>query len=420
MKTVKHLFFVVFYLVLSTNAHSQDSLHVSSEFSVETKGQHNIAALNQNFDCINCRSRVVSDNPIHHLGIYAGVNHDLVLNKKYSLNTGLYLEERSHSGGNNTLSNLVIFPRIVLEANDSISKNGKFRYSIKGGDLWDEDINDMLRIYNIDYQGLIAKLYIDSLSFGFMTIGDLSLNVGLDLHQTYKFFTGFKRPRLYSEIAVTVNELVNVPLGRHPSSVDANIAGYSRFKLNNKVSFEGNIDVRQNPNMSPSLAAGLRMKYSNENLKLKSALRYYAERFNQGYNGSRPLYYSGWFNSFTGPQLYPLKNFYRDLSQWALYTHSGMTEILAFELTGSWEKNIYRKINGFAEVDLNYLFDLKQKSGSLYPMYNTGIQVNFLPEFYGRVSMTNKHMDLRNFYQTASASKAPFLALGVGMELGQI
>ncbi len=100
----------------------QDSIMLESVLSIETKGQHNLGALNSNYDCIHCVTGKVADNPLFHLGIYTGISHLLVINKNYSIETGLFLEERSSSHGNNTLSNLVVYPKSLIKVEDKILK----------------------------------------------------------------------------------------------------------------------------------------------------------------------------------------------------------------------------------------------------------------------------------------------------------
>ena len=342
-----------------------------------------------------------------------------VLNDKYSVLTGLYLEERSYSGGNNTLDNLVVYPRIVLQVEDDLTKNGNIGYWVKGGDLWNEDVGDILRLYNIDYQGIIAKVRFKNTHFGFMTIGDLSRNIGLDLHQLYKFTTEYRTDSYRQEISFTINELFTQPFNSHPSATDFNVANYSRFKLNSTSYLEAQLDVRINPNIDPSLAAGIRYKYQENDLSLTSSLRYYADGFNLGYSGRGPRY-AGPGGSYLGEQLYPLRNFYRDMSQWALYTHSVRGDLWTFEVSGKWNKRIYKKLSLNCILDINYLHDVEDNSGQIFPIYDIGAQVDFLRVFKGGISVTNRHMELRNFYQTLAVSRAPFLSLSFRVVVDQI
>jgi hypothetical protein len=132
---------------------TQDSIKLKSEFNVELKSQHNLTLFKNRFQCIECEISEVPDNPFFHFAIYSGMTNKIILNSKYILETGIFIEQRSYSGGNTTVQNNVIFPKIKFSASDSFLINKRrFYYKIVGGDFWNENINDFLRIYNIDYQ----------------------------------------------------------------------------------------------------------------------------------------------------------------------------------------------------------------------------------------------------------------------------
>ncbi|MBO6516386.1 MAG: hypothetical protein JJ975_07525 [Bacteroidia bacterium] len=410
---------IILILFMPMAVCAQDSIRIDSKTSLEMKGQHNIAVLTKNNDCFNCLRGQIQDNPFHHFAIYSGIKNKLVLNQKYSIETGLYLEERSHSGGNNTLANIVVFPKILIEVNDTLRLGStKVLTQIKGGDYWDEDVDDILRLYNIDYHGLSGQLRLKKLSFGFMTIGDLSQNVGLDLHQLYRFSLGYHTKKIRSLLHLDINDVVAAPIGTQPAPRDANISNYSHVRFSESLSLKTQASVRINDVLPTSLGAVAKLEYNKPFFKFSTAARYFQSNFNYGYNGNFPRYY--WANGgYLGPQLYPLKNYYRNFSQWAVYTHFGNVDILAWEVTSEWQQKLYQKISAFYEIDFNLIYDLTNDQAQLYPFYNAGLQVNFLKGFSGRASVTNKHMELLHRYQTISASKRPFLSLGVNLNLDE-
>ncbi len=415
----KTLIIIILVVLNSMSSLGQDSIRIDSELSIITKGQHNLSALVNNFDCFHCITGEVEDNPFFHLGVYTGIDYKLTLNEKFILETGLYLEERSYSGGNNTIANWVLFPRIKITAEDTLRiNNEKLLFSITGGDFWDEDVNDMLRLYNIDYHALMASIKIEKLSFEFMTIGDLSRNIGLDLHQLYRFSLAYETNKFKNVTSINVNEVFAAPRGEHLKPTDINISNYFRFQFKKQIGLEGQAEFRMVKDSPISSALGMKLNYKSERIKLSTAVRYYESEFNQGYNGRRPRYSSG--NNYVGTQLYPLKNYYRDFSQWAVYTHMEDQDLLAFVFSFSWESNREKRIGYFCDLDVNYIYDMTNSQDYFYPIYNAGFQANFLKVFNGRISVTNKHMDLRNFYQTFSVSKIPFLSLGVSLEIDKL
>lgn len=407
------------FVCISNWAIAQDSLRIDSKLSLELEGQHNLATFVSNFDCFHCPQNRITNNPIHHLGIYFGLTHHLTLNKKYHIETGIFAEERSHSGGSNTLSNLIFFPKILISAADTVKVfNREIRTHIKGGDYWDEDVDDILRLYNIDYNGLIFGFQYQNWLLNFMTIGDLSKNVGLDFPQQYRTSILFDKSHFRNAFHISLNELSSGANRSHVVDADWNLSNYTKYQLSKQSELKGQVSLRLNSELGASIGSAIQVAFKTDELSIIGALRYYQEKFNQGYNGRQPRFIG--LGQFKGPQLYPLKNFYRPFSQWAVYTHMADSEILAFALQANWTKHLYKNWFYFNDIDLNLIGDLTDAQVLFIPFYNIGFQCKFLSQFTGRISATNKHMELRTFYHTSSASKVPFISLGLKLKLDDI
>lgn len=314
----------------------------------------------------------------------------------------------------------MVFPKILIEGRDTLKIfNKEYSFYVKGGDFWNEDVQDMLRLFNIDYQAIIAEVSGKNWGLSFMTIGDLSINIGLALPQTYRFGLTYRKKNFKNLASLTLNELVPRPVGIHPTDYDINLSNYSRKTFSPNFNIEGQIDVRLNPEMTSGLALGVQANYTESKVTISTALRYYSEVYNFGYRSRKPNYtYGG--DVFIGEQLYPLKNYYRNYAQWAAYTHIGPSDLIAVVLTSTWEEDIYRKLGLFYDVDFNYIHDITRKENYLLPIYNAGIQMRFLSNFIGRLSLTNKHMELNDAYQTFAVSKKPFISFGFSMLINQL
>ncbi len=409
----------IVFLSTSLFSLAQDSLKIDSELAFELKGQHVIAALSDNFECYNCFFNQVTDNPFHHFAIYSGVSHRLTLANKYKIETGLFIEERSFSGGSNTVSNWFVFPKIKIEARDSIRLfNRLVALEIKGGDFWNEDVFDILRFYNIDYQALLARAEFGKFSLGIFTIGDLSRNIGLDLHELYRFSLGYSNKDFENIFSVSINQLLDDNRGNHLVPSDINLSNHIRFKLPSSVELLGQLEARINEINKTSFAIGIQGKYASNSIDIRSSLRYYQSDFNRGYFSNVPQYAT--LTSYVGEQLYPLKNYYRDYSQWAAYSELQGRDVVAFELSLNYEKLIYKQLSFFGNLDLNIYGDIETGTGRTFPIYNSGIKINFLKQFSSSISLTNKHMNLFESFQTFYASRVPFLSYGVQLNLDRI
>jgi len=103
MKLIESLSVVLIFLLPIINSlTAQDSTKIVSTFDVETKGAGILVSfkdVRNDIECISCVFEKISDNPINHFALYSGLTHKLTINDKYGFETGLFLEERSFSGG---------------------------------------------------------------------------------------------------------------------------------------------------------------------------------------------------------------------------------------------------------------------------------------------------------------------------------
>ncbi|HMU06173.1 MAG TPA: hypothetical protein PJ990_21210, partial [Saprospiraceae bacterium] len=166
---------------------AQDSLLIETSLTNELKGQHNLYEFtNRNIQDINIKSQNITDNPMYHFAIYNGLALQTKVNKKYHLETGIFMEERSFSGGSNTVKNWVFFPKITFTIRDTLNIGKQtIRLYGKGGDFWAEDMSDVIRFYNIDFQAADYRFGYKYFDFGLTVIGDLSRNIGLGLTELY-------------------------------------------------------------------------------------------------------------------------------------------------------------------------------------------------------------------------------------------
>ncbi|PCJ66830.1 MAG: hypothetical protein COA58_05060 [Bacteroidetes bacterium] len=417
---MKRLLFILLVTLNSCFLFGKDSTRLDSKISFDLKGQHVLSALNTNTQCYNCIFTRVQDNPFHHFAIYSGITHELTLNNKYTIQTGVYLEERSFSGGNNTLANIVIFPKIQLSSIDTIHIFKKdIITTIKGGDFWNEDVNDMLRIYNLDYQGFNLQTGTERLKIDLFAIADLSQNIGYALHELYRVSLIYTSDGYKNSTSISANKLFyNRDGSTHPTSSDFNVSNYSKYSLGKKTTAELQFETRINQVTGLSTAVGGRLNYSSKHLKLIGGIRYYDAGFNLGYANRTPQF--GGIFTYTGRQLYPLKNYYRNYNQWASFTQFQNRNLVGIELVINWDKQVYKNIEFFADIDLNIIGDLSNNRTFTYPLYNTGFKLKLINSMEIFASATNKHMNLTDFYQTFFASKTPFLSYGVKVNLDKI
>ena len=416
--------FIILTLAIINPLKSQDSTRLVSTFSIETKGAGILVSYKESrndIECISCVFETISDNPINHFAIYSGLTHKLTINEKFIFETGIFLEERSFSGGSNTVSNWAVYPKILLSGRDTLNIGKReIEYKLMGGDFWNQDFDDMLRIHNLDYQGLNGELTFKNNSIGFLIVGDLATNVRLGLHQLHKYYIKREVDQFSATVFYSENQLTS----RHELPQDYNIGSALEYRNSKNITLQSQIELRFNDQIGTAFATGIGISGKVKSLKFAGKLKYYQSGFNLGYGistiptvGDQP-YRDG--NLYVGEQLYPLKNFYRTYSQWGNYTQQQNRNLLGLELNVLWEKNIKNNIYFFSDIDLNIIGDPQKKVGKTIPLYSIGLRnkyFNFLKtEFY----LTNKFMNIDTFYQTFQASKNPFFGGRILLDLKDI
>lgn len=410
------LFFVGFVTL-----QAQDSIKLVSTLSVETKGAGILVDFQEaqnNIECISCVFETISDNPINHFAIYSGLTHRLTLNDKFKFETGIFLEERSFSGGSNTVDNWIAFPKILISGVDTFAFGSrKLQYKLMGGDLWNYDSDDILRIHNLDYQGLVGELKYQSLTVGFLIIGDLATNVQIGLHQMHKYYL----KKEFGNITSTLFFNDNFLNYSHAKPRDFNLGNHTRIQISKNTHVQSQLEWRMNDVLGNSMAAGLEFKYEIKNLELNSRLKYYQSEFNLGYGTNRILSeglkpYRG-RSSYVGEQLYPLKNFFRDYSQWGNYTKLQGNDLIGLELNVLWEKKIWNNIHFMSDIDFHLIANPKTQTGRTIPLYSIGLRSKYFDFLKTEFYFTNKFMNLDSFYQTFQASRKAFFGGRVELDL---
>ncbi len=390
--------------IISINA--QDATDIDLGITYEMKGMHTLGVGYDKAKTINGNRPYVHNNPFMHFAIYGGLGVIPTYQDKYKVNLSLFFEERNHSGGSNVLKYWAIFPRITIDLVDTFHL---FKQDLKtaliAGDLWNENFNDMLRIYNMDFHGYTARVGYKNFWLAVYGIGDLASNIGLGLHQMSKYGLEYNSDKIFNSLSFSINSIYQIP------GPDRTISNYFSYKLSTNSSIEVQLDYRLNPNFTNGIAYGLGYQTQFKDHKVKARIRYYDKAYNAGHQFDQLIDYSNRAGGFTGDQLYPLKNYYRPINQWGLYTSYQGSNIYALEVCYDVRKTIYKKLKLISNFDINLLQVSKTDYFLVFPAYNTGLAYQFFDNFCFELTGTNKHMDLNNFYQGHTLSEQPFMAI---------
>ena len=391
---------------LSLNA--QDSIKVELPWSYEIKGKQIING--NDSEIINGFGRKVQDNPLSHFAIYGAFKITPEYKNKYSADIGLYFEQRNHSAGNNTLDHIVLYPRITLRLIDTLQIGDlSLKFKSVAGDMWDEDYNDILRFYNIDFHGFYSKFGLKKFWIALYKIADLSYNIGLGLPEVEKFELSYRSRKTQVALHLIRNTLDDEP------RFDYNYGLYADHRIGKAGLLRFQIENRSNSRIGKGLGLAADYLFNVVNDKVRIRYQYYDDQYNQEYFTFEKVDYSTNFLNYTGSQLYPLKNYYRPVNQWALFTSFQGGRIHNFELSYSVTKGLYKRLYFKGDYEMNILHSSFSNKWLLFPAYDTGVGIDFGDIMAIEITATNKHMDLSAVYQGHSLSELPFMSITLSM-----
>ncbi|NNF35766.1 MAG: hypothetical protein HKN68_16780 [Saprospiraceae bacterium] len=397
------------FLICSTGILGQDSVGLHHQFDFEFSSLHIINGRDDAVYNSTTDFDYVTDNPFGHTCVYGAFHYMPSYHNKYFIYFSLYSEERSYSGGNNYYGNIKTFPRLTLIGTDTFNLLGeRFKFYGIYGDLWDIDIDDKLRFYNIDFNGIHLKLGRNKWWLEYTNISDLSQNIGLGLTELEKFTITYKSKKW----SISNSLETNYRCLEQDKVLSTNHYMKYSFTSNRAFYFQLGLRVNDDVSMNKSFALCLGQEDIRPGLTIKTNLRYYSSFYNVDYKNQETISYRGSEDSpYVGKQLYPLKNYYRELNQWAFFTDRQLTDILNMEFYMNYMPMLHKKLRGEIEMDLNV--NIENWEFRVYPIYNVGISVLPIRDLKVKVSLTNKHMNLDNFYHTFYISKVPRIAFEI-------
>ena len=108
------------------------------------------------------------------------------------------------------------------------------------------------------------------------------------------------------------------------------------------------------------------------------------------------------------------------MDQWALFTSSQFQDLLTFSANSNLEIPLRKRLALFSDIDFNLIHQINAKETELYPLYNAGLQVNYAQRLFFRFSLTNKQMNLDQFFQTFYASTRPLFSYNISYRLDRV
>ena len=428
MKSLITLVTFIFYL---SNISAQDSTQWNTTFDVEGSGLHLYSPFDSKDIRLNKKifrkrrinnpfghERFATDSPHFHFATYTGLKFKTSFRKKYHLQTNFFIEDRGASYGNIDLQNVVSFPKISFLINDTLKLNGHhFKINVRLGHLLEHQVDNGLRIYNVDDQAVDYQISYKNFFYRYNQIGDLSFAIGLDLEEYYNYSIGYQNNQFKIAISRSWSEMTFS--NQEESYQTWNLFGNYFFKNKNELFFQiGNRYVNGydfTKNVGLLLGANFHLiKNKTFEWNIFPKIRYYSANYNRGhYNPlvilrqpNRNLY-----SNTVGRYLYPLRNYYYKFDQWAVFTEYQNENVLGLGLKSTLDWNIFRKF--YIKTNFESLSIRSDQAFYHHIFYEIDFCYSPIEGLEIGAKLTNKVFNLDAHYQTFYEMKNPVMGLHI-------
>ncbi len=352
-------------------------------------------------------------SPIDHGALY--LNFELKAKLKgFTLKTVLNTERRSMSSGVYEKRDLVAYPKIYFAYDTKIKIDKQvIQLGASVGNIDQFKLFEGLTIYNIDVAATNFFLKWKRLKFEFNKIGDLCRGIGLNINDENDYILSIDNIKLFKRWTLDLKTGITfyIKSDYHSYSMTAAIHNDNHFRLYSQLSFM----YGKKPGISYSgrsaFLAGVQYKkdFPRFKIDITGEYRFYSGYFNLDFKGTHVIYLNGY--------LYPLYNYERYFSQWAVFTeyqdHEGNSLAvsgLTFQFFGQYY--FYRHLYLFAMLDYNYIM-ARSETPFLYNFYEIGAGLEPFSNILLYIGYTNKGMNLTRHYQTFYLFKKPVLNLSI-------
>ncbi len=369
------------------------------------------------------RREFVSDNPNFHTASYIGIKLGTSFKDKYKFQSNLFFEHRGASYGPNDRDNIVWFPNFQFSAIDTfIILKKKIVVEGKAGNFVQAQINNGLKIYNQDYQGINFRISHHDFFFEYHQVGDLANSIGLNLEEYIHLSIGFENENI--RLILSQNRNLTGNRFAFESYWDSDISINYFFNEIDEMYFQYGHRYFSNFDLVENGAFVLGAKYSiisNDKIKwkLNPSLRYYSTNYNEGHYDPNFTYRDPNKNLYAntaGRFLYPLRNYYYDFDRWAVHTEYQDENIYSLGLKTDFDIKLWERFHIKTNVETLSI----HREEEFYTNYFYAIELYYTvrKDFRFGFLISNKTYNLDASFPTFYMMKEPML--GVHLKLDSI
>ncbi len=369
------------------------------------------------------RRDFVSDNPNFHTASYFGVKLKTSFKDKYTFQANLYFEHRGASYGFNDRDNIVWFPNFSFSGIDTfLILKKKIVVEGKAGNFVQAQINNGLKIYNLDYQGINLKISHQKFFFEYHQVGDLANQIGLNLEEYIHFSFGFENKDIRFIFSQNLNWTGNSFAFKDYWDSDISFNYY--FKEKGELYFQYGHRYFSKFDLVENGAFVIGTKYQLINSEkitwnINPSLRYYSANYNEGHYDPGFTYRDpnkGLYANTAGRFLYPLRNYYYDFDQWAVHTEYQDENIYSIALKTNFDIKLWEKIH--VKTNIETLSIHRDKKFYTNYFYAIDLYYTVKKDFRFGIIVSNKTYNLDASFPTFYMMKEPMV--GVHLKLNTI
>lgn len=368
----------------------------------------------------------VTDNPFHHLGAYASGNITYQLSAGSSVTVRSIVEQRGWSYGIHMKENLVFIPEFYFNINDSIRfRNSTIKTMFNVGNNIPTGLSSDPILYNTDYIGVFFSATDDRNTLSFLGMGDMAWGISNNIEELLRIV--YSRSMYWGKdfkIIPFINlDMINAYfLDALPQTMHYGILRIgSEIYYKSGAKIAASIDFADPLNQSKREGKAFTIEYlkafslNNFSFKINPRFRFYSRAYNENHFLLSVNYRKDGIikdGNSVGKYVYPLRNYYREVSQWGLYTEYQNQDIFGSELVikCNWSptKSTYSNLH-IEDIFLTKNKDISNSFNYFFFTYEAGVR--YKSNLQCGITVTNKAMNLDTHYHTFYQRKIPYLGL---------
>jgi len=374
----------------------------------------------------------LTDNPLLHGAAF----NEIILNASragFGLDGRVLMEDRGMSYGVYNTHNATVFSRFRVFADSSFSILGEeIDFGIYSGHFDNITLGKGLTLYNIDTQGNRFYIGWKNLRLGYDTVADMEMTYSLNIGDVYNYHISLEEIDLFRgfSLGLQAGEYDYVSGPPEMESVQKQISIAFEVKRGNVFRLYSETGLRKHAGTyfdridQSANVVGADFNFDNSfiTLDIKAERRYYGRYFNEGFRSPDQTFNFrdndlNVYNNTVGTHLYPISNFLRPFSQWAVYTEYQNRDVSSYILQADCRYNLPAGFFLDALLDLNYM-DVSSEDNFLYPFYSLAAGWKPLEGTAVSVGLTNRAMNLDEQYPTLYLLESPVIEMGWYYRIG--